>query len=187
MDSETQDVALTHAWSTHGYLNNYIQLADAKAGVLMAFSSASIIGILKSKCFADTADLANTGHVALCLLSVCFFCCILVVTPRLFTWKQLKEKIPGLRNKLTGTPDDRSTIFWIGILSHKEPKNFLAAISSLEKNGFLREVAYHNFELSAVLNRKYKWLKFAFWFFALGIIFLAVFFALNGLDLTSAD
>lgn len=186
MDSDTQGAALSHAWSTHSYLNNYIQFADAKAGVLMAFSSASIIGVLKSKSFAETFDLANIGHAALFFLSACFFCCILVVTPRLFTWKQLKKRFPHLVDKLTGEPDFRSTIFWNGILAHNEPREFLVAVSSLEQKAFLREIVYHNFELSSVLERKYNWLKFAFWTFALGIIFLAAFFALNGLDLTPA-
>ncbi len=197
VDNEANSVAAhsEHAWNTHSYLNNYIQFADAKAGVLLGLSGAGMVTILKSTAFISKKSDLNTGHVALAFFAGCFFCCIFVVVPRLFTWKSMRRSflrfLPRFPCDKVGTAvakenaKYRSTVFWQGILEHQEPSMFLAALKGLDDKHLLREVAFHNFELSAILVRKYRWLKFAFWLFATAGFFMAFFYGFHNLNINA--
>lgn len=184
-DSSHVNSQLEHAWRTHAYLNDYIKVADAKAGVVMAISGALCVFLLQSQKFAGPASCWPLGFIAVILLALGFTAGFLVVSPVFFTRDTIGKPKKLFLQSMGFVKCPPSLIFWNAILAYKEFKDYLTALKSANIEVLLSEVTGHTFELSSILERKYRYLTRSIVALVLGVIFLALFFSLNAWDLTT--
>lgn len=181
--SDDDSVKLEHAWKTHAYLNNYIQFADAKAGVVITLASGVIIFTLQAD-FLEVRPIAQwLVYVGVLAFAVTFIAGILVVTPRLFTNRNCRNPCRAFLESIGRLPRERSLIFWGGISAYRDVKRYEMAVRRADSKGFLDQVLTHNFTLSTILDHKYFWLTVALRAFVVGIGAIALFVCLNGLKL----
>jgi hypothetical protein len=130
-------------WNVHAYLNAYIRFADAKAQLVIGWTSAIVGALLASK-FPERFSCSTSGLLAvagsLCLVTAFAFAFVAVV-PRLST-----TQLPGF-------------IFWKSILAHCTKDRFVKAIGEQSAAELNNHLAGHLFDLSNVGNQKFEWVN----------------------------
>src|SRR5262245_55396837 len=89
-------------WNVHSYINEYIRFGDAKAGLVIAWTTALIGGLVAVK-FQEHFKLTWQGGVSVfgfVLLVLAFICAFAAVIPNL------------------GSSQHTGLIFWKNILNH---------------------------------------------------------------------
>jgi hypothetical protein len=139
-------------WRTHSYINDYIRLADVKAGALFAVFGA-LVGVLVHqwaagdepetwwrKALFGSAIGASALVIALALE---------VVRPRL--------DAPSTKN------DSKAAcgVFWRRICGQTLDE-YRRTVETLDANGLLAAVAAHTWEIAHVAEKKYTTLRWAF-------------------------
>jgi hypothetical protein len=146
-------------WRTHAYINDYIRLADAKAGALFAVFGA-LVGVLVRQWAEGNESLTwwrmALFAAALASNAVVLIAALLVVTPRTKKGEQ-------------------GYVFWEHIRA-RSAAQYIEAVRELDDEGLYRAVASHTYEIAGVAYRKYRILKLAFWvsFPALALSLLAL-------------
>ncbi len=137
----------------HGYLNDYIRLADAKAAALFVIASGMLGFLLDSARPIDRLDSGETVwfFVAVTMNAFVIVLSVFVTGPRL-----TRGSTGGL-------------IFWKDILTWQTPTAYAKSIAELVDDRKVAEVATHNWHLADVADRKYKLLGIAFPLTVLGL------------------
>ena len=157
------------AWNVHSYINEHIRFGDAKALVIVAWSSA-LIGALygvnahsafMDKKFSTNVDWSATGWALMSLLSfiilvVSFVLAIIAVRPNLRSSQKL-----GL-------------VFWESVLGYRTGANYHEAFTGTTENDLVQNLTHHIFDLSGVASSKFRWVNVAIIFAVLGSIFALI-------------
>jgi hypothetical protein len=141
-DSQNQD-RVDFLWNVHSYLNEYVRFADAKAGLVVAWTS-TLVGVLVAAKFQDGFGRSLLGVVGLvrfvCLLGG-FASAFLAVAPRL------------------GTTQPTGFVFWKSILAHKTREQFLARLTEQSPKNLEQHVAGHLYDLAETCKSKFAWVN----------------------------
>ena len=139
------------------YYNQFVTVADAKAGALLGANFFLIGGLvgLKTDCTSIVFFLASG---AFSLLSIAFCCTTLY--PRL-----PKSK--------------RGVIFWENIYSYGSMGEFLNDVSKLDKKTIELEYAKQNWHVSKVLHRKNRSVRWAILAFSIALLLLVITYLLR--------
>lgn len=146
-------------WKVHGYTNEYVRFADAKASVAIAWASALIGAMVASKCHIRLAPsrfstanldpmatfLAFTSLLGFALLASAFITAAWCVLPKL-----KNKQVPGF-------------IFWESIRAHGTEDSFWNALSGINEEERARHVADHLFTLAGIAKSKYASLQLGLW------------------------
>ena len=130
---------LTQAWNIQNYLTTYIQIADAKAGALIAITalSASLIAILpESLCLIEQIGLLLAGFA--------------VVVGTVFSLIVIKPR--------TTSAASSGSIFFGHIAVSSDENEYY---SKFIQQDSLKEVVIQNYHLARVATIKYKYLSCA--------------------------
>lgn len=136
----------------HEYLSHYIDVADAKAGVLIGLASALLGFIFTQTNYQCFALLWVATGIEIIAIGISIY----AVLPRLYS-------------------GHNGFIFWEDILTWNSPKSYAAQVAELTKNKIEHDYAEQNFYLSKILNRKYTAIRWGMLSFSIGAIFLALF------------
>lgn len=157
MHTKTQNdpkTAFEHAWKIHSYLTTYIQLADSKAGAIIALCALSVplLTFVTSKILTWQKLLLGGASV---VLVVSLILSLLVILPR------------------TNNKSKEGLIFWENIRSYEHYAEYQKAFSTTEP---LEDVLKHNYYLAEVAVRKYRQLDPAMrWqLFGLPVFWIAI-------------
>jgi len=153
-------------WRTHSYVNDYIRLADAKAGALFGVFGA-FLGVLVHQWAASVEPdtwwrkalfASATGAAALVILLA-----LRVVRPRL--------DAPATKDRSGAT----CAIYWQRVCGQSMDQ-YRRAVEALDDDGMLSALVAHTWEISHVAERKYRTLRMAFLtsFFALPLALLGI-------------
>jgi hypothetical protein len=139
-------------WRTHGYINDYIRLADAKAGALFAIFGA-LIGVLVHQ-WAEGDESATWWRIALFASALSSALTVIalaidVVRPRV-----------DLGNTRVGSRT-LGYIYWKHIRARNR-EEYEHGVRALDKADLIREVTSHTWEIAGIAETKYKKLKYAF-------------------------
>ncbi|HEX2863855.1 MAG TPA: Pycsar system effector family protein [Deinococcales bacterium] len=146
---------LEHAWRINDYISNYVQLADTKAGAIIALAAiqAGLLALVPDH--LSVGEKALLGFASLVVL-VGIVLAVASIWPR------------------TNTRPTEGSVFWGNIASHPTPSAYLTRFRASDP---LREVVEQNHHLSAIACSKYVWLQRAIRVTAIGVVvfWLAVF------------
>lgn len=136
MTQSEPERAFEHAWKIHNYLTTFIQIADNKAGAIIAIStlSAALFSLVPSNIAFWQKGLLAVSVVA---LVIGLILALLVIKPR-------------VNNK-----SKDGLIFWGNIRAFEHYPEYQAAFF---KTNPLEDVLKHNYYLAEVANQKYKML-----------------------------
>jgi len=134
--------------SVHKYLNSYIQVADAKAGFVLAASGAGTVLALPA---------SSDRLVALNWVAVVIFGLAIVISASILYPRHSKKQ--------------RGLVYWENIAHHPTIEKYADAFGSKSPEQLELEFASQAWYLSKVLSRKYWLLRAAMVTFAVGIVF----------------
>lgn len=142
MHTKTQDgegKSFEHAWKIHEYLTSYIQLADTKAGAVIALGSinAAILAVVPEKIDVLSKLLLGSSIV---LLVIGLLLAISVIAPR------------------TTNKSSDGFIYWKNIMAFDHYDKYKQAFLA---EGLLDDVLKHNYYLAGVAEAKYRRLNVA--------------------------
>lgn len=157
---------MTFLWNVHSYINEYIRLSDAKAGIVLTYCSA-LLGVFFSADLQRAFVARQPSQWGWCG-AVCLAAFILLLAAALLAvssvWPRLSR---GNRPSL---------IFWDGILLHQGPPAFSKAFEDLSWSGLAQELAHHVYTLSSICSRKYKWVRLSMLAGSIGSLLIAAVF-----------
>lgn len=145
------------AWRVHGYTNDYIRFADAKAGAVITWSAgliAILVALKAHRHFMDAqfgtdwtakATILCIGTLlAFALLSAAVVCAFWVVKPRLWSTEARKGHDKGL-------------IYWEMVRAHGSPAAYATAVQAASPSELAKASAEHTFVLGGIASRKFSW------------------------------
>lgn len=135
-------------WHVHAYVNEYIRFADAKAGFLVALTSATLWVLFSANLSTLLGGTpwgwaARFGAAALLFLSISLICSMIVVFPRM-------DSHPG-----------EGLLFWNAIAEHKTAAAFKRAVEGLSPSARTAQISTHLHSLAKVAKQKYRWVNYA--------------------------
>ena len=148
------------------YLSDHIQLADAKAGVVLGVSG-GIAGYLLSKPYFRDAITGTVGPyallswIALIALLLAFASAFAVILPR------YSKAAPG-------------PLYFHSVASYGDVSSYLADISDNTAESLARQMISNCYHVSVVCSRKYRVLRVSMWLCATAI-------AASGLNVMSLE
>lgn len=150
---------LDQAWKINSYLNSYIQLADTKAGAIVAITALSVSSL---SVINEKLSIIERNSI--------IFSTFMIIIGGIFS---LIVVIPRFRST------QRTSIFWMDMLGHGNLNNYR---SDFNNSDLLDEVIITNYNLLQIAKKKYTWLRnimilqifaiFAFWSVIILIKFL---------------
>lgn len=132
-------------WRAHSYINDYIRLADAKAGALFAVFGA-VVGLLIRQ-WTDGDEPMTWWRMALFSSALLSSAIVLVLA--------IDVVRPRTRKS------DQGYIFWEHI-NDRRLREYQDALRGLDAGGLFDAVTSHTHEISAIADMKYARLKLAF-------------------------
>ncbi len=145
------------AEEVHQYIREYIRLADQKATFFFAASTALLAFLYKNGVSSHwlkpvmTWNILDTvAFLGMAALAVCAVMSVFVVIPR----------TPGSR---------RGYIFWDAIAEYDTARQYADELDRLTGPTLTQLKAEHCFDLARVCRKKYRVLRIALWFAAIGL------------------
>lgn len=156
--SKDTPAQIEFAWKTHEYVRSMLQFADAKAAVVVAWSSA-LLGALLSNRAIERVGLSYDGVlsiVSLALMSAAFFVAVFAVVPRL------------------GKSSNERMLYFRCIASYEDAFLYEELVEKLDSRDILREVTHHTSDLASITERKHLLVVRAVWIALAGSAFSTV-------------
>ena len=157
------------AWKVHGYLNDYIRLADAKAAALLAVFGA-LVGVLASQWASGGHEAEGPATLlfglALALDALVILAAFFVVAPRIrwpgkgLLFSQTVLPALFLRHPTMQWPST-GLIFWESVAA-SSPEEYRKDMTHADSEALIKELASHCHELSQVARDKYRALTVSF-------------------------
>lgn len=139
----------SYLWNVHSYTNNYIRFSDAKAGVVIGFCVAALVGLHSTPYTTELIRSSlmdwSLGLWAAALATVAFMggACSAA-------W--------SIRPRLTNT-QKRGFVFWDSIRGFGNVQDFVANLSKQSSIDLNKHLAEHLFTLADVCSKKYTWVN----------------------------
>jgi len=163
--------ALDFQWKIHAYVNDYIKFADAKAAVVIAWTSALIGALYAVRAHDAVAKLQLSfwlmpfremylgagSAIAFVLLALGFWFAVVAIAPRLRPSYPTIEEQALENQRIYGTSDLRPVIFWKQIRAYNTGNDYWKATESLTDEQRLAEIGRHCWTLSRIVMNKYWW------------------------------
>jgi len=159
-------------WQVHAYVNEYVRFADAKAAVLIAWTSA-LAGVLMAadvhhnvtraniagswaSVSAGATFLAVATVIAFGGLGLAFAAAVACVRPRLPSTQQFKLlKLVGMSRGA----DTEGFIFWESVRAFEDGAAYGSRVATASRGELAEGIAGHIYDLSGVCRAKYRWLN----------------------------
>jgi Family of unknown function (DUF5706) len=174
VEEENQKARDDFVWKVHSYISDYIKLADAKAGAVIAWCG-GLIGVL----FASQTHHSFTharfswaeAELVTTLVAVASaFGFILLGLGVLFAFIAIK---PRLWSSEARTEEQKGYIYWGDITLHKSEEAFQSELSTMNAHGLSGKCADHTYVLSGIASKKYWWVNWSLWIAFAGSVFSA--------------
>jgi len=142
----------------HSYVCEHIQFADQKAGFLFAFAGAVLAYAFQKSLHMRWLKTPASWSIFDLMAFLSMFS--LLISELLAA----SVVLPRLRSS------HRGTIFFRSIAAHVSAGEYATEMSSLDADGFSRELLKHAYDLSKICSTKYSVLTSALWVALVGII-----------------
>lgn len=148
--------SLAFAWSVHANLQEMVKLADQKAATLMG-ATGVIVALLGSNLIDRlgkppwSGALIWTGATTLVLLLGGALFSLLVLAPR-FPHPKVVPPVEGAPN-----------LTWALQRYRLRPAEYLRALHEVTDGEVVADVAYENLKIGWLLEKKWRWLRWAIW------------------------
>jgi len=144
-----------------GYVSRYISLADTKASWIFALTSALLVFMATDDDLAQVYIAIKGDWLGVLILLVIFtllalggIFSFLVIAPNLRSWS------------------GESLVFFASVAKQKDSETYIDKIAQLDDHQMTDIRLQHCYDISKVCARKYKCLRCAIWFGAIGAFLL---------------
>ena len=149
-------------------VNDWLKFAEAKNGILLAFSGTAITATITI--LSTAQSLPNSLKIGLLLttiiLCICALACSLSFLPRTNL-----ERVLGLRRNLNNTNPDKDNLWFFGHLHKYKPIELLEA---LNKHNIPYKKEYQDIAAQITVNAEITFLKFRIFTYAIYILIAAI-------------
>lgn len=155
MESERPDERLGK--SINDYLNHYIVVTDAKAAAIATVSLIVVGFVVAPESLGRSSWLSWIGATAAAIAVVAAGCALYPRTPH----------------------SGNGHMFWGDIRAHDTATTYWKSLSSLNADDIGLEYARQNYNVSGVLMRKMRIVRWSIWLLAFGCLFVALAYGTN--------
>jgi hypothetical protein len=156
-------------------VNEWLKFAEAKNGILLAFSGAAITATITI--LSTAQSLPNSLKVGLLLTTIILCICALVCSLS-FLPKTNLERVLGLRRNLNPTNPDKDNFWFFGHLRYYDPIELLEALNKhyfdnkLNNTPYKKE--YQDIAAQITINAEITFLKFRIFTYGVYVLIAAI-------------
>jgi len=150
--------AMDLIWKVHGYTNEYIRFSDAKAGLILTYTSALIAGLYAAGLHHGFTTVAPVNWGWNGVLAASAFG-LLILAAAIAAWSIL----PRLWSR-----QRIGFVFWESILAHGSADSFWTQLRGQSSEALVEHLAHHLFAIAGVCRRKYTLVSISLWIAGVG-------------------
>ncbi|MFN9171929.1 MAG: hypothetical protein ACK58B_15460 [Dolichospermum sp.] len=156
-------------------VNEWLKFAEAKNGILLAFSGAAITATITI--LSTAQSLPNSLKIGLLLTTIILCICALVCSLSFLPRTNL-ERVLGLRRNLNPTNPDKDNFWFFGHLQKYQPIELLEALnkhyfdSKLNNTPYKKE--YQDIAAQITINAEITFLKFRIFTYGVYVLIAAI-------------
>ncbi len=156
-------------------VNEWLKFAEAKNGILLAFSGAAITATITI--LSTAQSLPNSLKIGLLLTTIILCICALVCSISFLPRTNL-ERVLGLRRNLNPTIPDKDNFWFFGHLQKYQPIELLEALnkhyfdSKLNNTPYKKE--YQDIAAQITINAEITFLKFRIFTYGVYVLIAAI-------------